>query len=135
MKIMNVESAIHDQIAGAGLHPNVSTLYTYDDTIYNPKGVAISAQLLRHEAVHYEQQSNDPDAWWGRYLIDPYFRIDQECEAYASEYAFYCKNHKDRNHRDKVLRQMAGFLSGELYGNVISSQAARKMIKAKSNVR
>lgn len=71
------------------------------------------------------------DRWWARYLVDPYFRIDQEAEAFAVQYVFF-KNYvnKDRNVAARFLFQLGGLLSSPTYGKIISGTAAQRMIQA-----
>lgn len=139
MKIVNEKPPIYDQLVayGFGFDPG-GTVFTYGDTLYNPAGIAIPDHLLVHEEVHAGQQGHSEKVakdWWGRYVVDPYFRIDQESEAYAKQYAFICVKVKDRNQRHGVLWNLASMLGGPMYGLVISHDAAMKMIREKSNVK
>ena len=134
MKIIANECPpIYDKILQAGMQPTDNAIYTYGDTIYNRSGGSITPDLMIHEETHCIQQGNDPDGWWDRYLNDGLFRIQQEVEAYANQYKFICQIQKDRNRRDKVLRNMATILSSPTYGSIIGSSAAYKMIKDKAN--
>lgn len=134
-----------------------TTLFTYGDTIYNPGAVEpIPDHLVVHEEVHAEQQNckyvikkssvgfsttpieikkMTPELWWGKFLRDPVFRLDQEAQAYGAQYAFMCKTNKDRNHRYKTLWYLAGILSGSLYGNCTSRQEAVKLIQKFSGMK
>ena len=124
-----------DEIIAAGMHPKKETaIITYGDTIYVPSGASLPDHLVEHEGTHSEQQGSQPDEWWGRYLTDPYFRVDQEAEAYANQFSYFCARMKDRNIRAKFLYILAGHLSGKLYGEVIDRMAATKMIKERSGV-
>lgn len=126
---------IWDKVIAAGMRPNPDTvLFAYAGAIYAPRAKNISNDLLVHEGVHLDQQGDDADAWWDRYIQDAYFRIDQEAEAYAEQYDFLCHDIKDRNQRNMILHRMAIQLSGAMYGNVITHSAAKTMIKSKSNV-
>lgn len=131
MQILNERPPIYDAILANGMHPHDGVIYAYGDIIYNPSGIAISQDLIEHEQTHSKQQGNDPDAWWGRYLIDPYFRIEQEAEAYAIQYKFLCTAIKDRNQRFRILMSIASILSGPLYGSVIKRDAAFRIVKSK----
>ena len=132
MKVLEEKPPIYDAIIANGMHPHEGVIYTYGDTIYNPSGLVLPEHLIQHELTHVGQQGTDPDAWWGRYLIDPYFRIEQESHAYAKQYDFMCKTMKDRNQRFRLLMQIANILSGPVYGNVITHTAALKSIKDKT---
>ena len=109
----------------------VTAIFTYGDTIYNPNGVTLSAPLIEHERIHMAQQNhNDKDAalWWGRFLREPEFRIDQEARAYARQYDVMCEKIKDRNLRARVRINLANSLSGPLYGGTITHIDALNII-------
>ncbi len=136
MKIVKDYPPIWDQIKATGMCPDPSKVaFTYGDTIYVPSGMNVPDYLIRHESVHSEQQGDNPEAWWSRYIDDQYFRIEQETEAYAASYKFLCKRVTDRNQRAVILAQLARSLSGPIYGNVISLIAAIESIKIKANVK
>lgn len=135
MKILQENPPILEKIISAGMNPNALTIFTIGDTIYNPSGTFIPDHMLEHEKTHSKQQGADSDGWWGRYLTDQYFRISQESEAYARQYAFICRTQKDRNARTRILVDLAGFLSGPIYGSVIKHSDAMKMIKNKANIK
>lgn len=133
MKIENSFPPIWDKIIAAGMNPDpANVVVTYGDTIYNPSGQALPTHLIEHEETHRDQQGNDPDGWWGRYLVDPYFRTEQEAEAYGNQYVFICDKVKDRNHRARILNELASKLSGPTYGKVLSHVAALALIKKKA---
>ena len=113
-------------------------LFTYGDTIYNPDNVKIPDDIIEHEKVHMEQQNhnvNDAALWWGKFLRDPAFRVDQESKAYAVQYRFVCKFVTDRNQRFNFRMELARLLSGPLYGNSISQKDAEKLIYKLSGVK
>lgn len=109
------------------IYPQV--VYTYGDTLYNPSKAFISDHLMIHEEVHAKQQGNDPDDWWNKYIKDRSFRLDQELEAYRTQYQFICKHIKDRNKRMPFLWGIANTLSSPLYGNLVNKQKAIKLIQ------
>lgn len=132
MKILTENPPVYEDIIKAGLKPTNYTIYAYGDTIYNPNKVMIPQDLIVHESVHMKQQNyNDNDAkiWWERYLTDNLFRIEQEVEAYSAQYKYVCTLYKDRNKRDKMLRQLAQFLSSPMYGSVLDVKESYKLIK------
>lgn len=107
--------------------------FTYGDIIYNPDKLEIPIDILEHEKVHMEQQKhNETDAalWWGKYLREPEFRLDQEARGYGRQYEVICGIIKDRNKRNHLLIQLAKSLSGPLYNNIISQSEAMKLIKS-----
>ena len=145
MKIVQEKPPVYDMIINAGMKPTLSTVYTYGDTIYVPRGsLNLEDHLIEHEQTHsvqqmlYKDPSNlmeGPDAWWSRYVDDVYFRIDQEAEAYGHQFTFICKRVKDRNMRNKILIDLGRFLASPIYGSVVTQDTARRMILNKSNVR
>lgn len=117
---------------------NVSTtLFTYGDTLYNPSGLYIPPDYMQHEEHHSGQQGhNDEGAgkWWARYFQDPYFRVDQEAEAYGIQYAWWLINgpaslRNNREMRYRKLLELAQKLAGPMYGDVINLEGAKKLIK------
>lgn len=123
-------------VFGAGMAPDLgNVIFTHGDTIYNPSGRDIPDHLIAHESIHTTQQGDDPDGWWERYLHYSYFRLQQEIEAYAGQFAFICNKVKDRNRRNRVLVDIAMSLSGPTYGSMVSYQGAMKMVKEHSRVK
>jgi hypothetical protein len=137
MRIINEKPPVWDSVCATfGIQP-VNVLFTYGDIIYNPDAVNIPDHIIVHEEVHEEQQKRDgmtPELWWGKFLRDRDFRLDQESEAYGVQYAFICKYVKDRNQRHKFLHQLATTLSGPLYERCIGLIEAMKLIKERANV-
>lgn len=107
-----------------------TTVYTWGDTIFTPAGVIINDHVMIHEEIHEWQQRRigSPEAWWERYLADPAFRFQQELEAYQAQYKFFMKHH-DRNKVFFFLHGIAGDLSGELYGHMVTYDKAKRLIK------
>ena len=111
---------------------NLYTVFTYGDTLYNPSGIAIPADLMVHEQIHMrQQQGNETVAklWWERYLTDPDWRIQQEIEAYHAQYQYLETTTKDRNKRASYLWRLAAMLAGQMYGRTISHREAMQRIK------
>lgn len=120
---------IFDHIKASGLRPSQYAIYAFDGKIYNPSGGEIPDFLMVHEKTHIDQQGNDSYAWWERYLEDEFFRIPQEVEAYGNQHKFLCERYKDRNKQHSLLMTSASILAGEMYGNVVTTMGAYKMIK------
>jgi hypothetical protein len=128
-------------IANGGYPPNIeeikkafkldgrNVIFTYGDVIFNPGSNMIDLALMAHEQTHSIQQDGKPEKWWERYLKDKEFRLSQELHAYQVQYRYYCKEVKDRNQRYRFLTKIAGDLSSELYGNIISKSEAIRLIK------
>ena len=122
-------------VIGDGPHL-LRVIFTHGDVIYNPNHLPLSADLIAHEKVHMKQQNyNDTDAalWWGKYLRDPAFRIEQEAEAYGKQYDVVCGILKDRNGRAKFLTQLSMSFSGPLYNKCIGQVEAMQLIRKYSN--
>jgi len=126
--------ALLNRIIGAGLQPTDHTVFTYGEDIYVPSGEILSDDLVVHEETHTIQQGDDPERWWDQYLSDPYFRLHQEAEAYARQYKYLCRVHKDRNKQFRILVYLAGQLSGPIYGNMLLRSDAMSMIKSNAKV-
>lgn len=114
-------------VATFGVIPKTA-VFTYGDKIYNPENLFIREDVIEHEKVHMKQQGDNPDLWWGRFLREPAFRIDQEARAYGRQYQFICKQHKDRNEQTRFLFFLANILSGPLYGRAVGHAEARTLI-------
>lgn len=109
-----------------------STFFSWGDCCYNPSGTPMTAELIRHEETHLEQQGHSRVAakiWWDRFLLDPEWRVEQEAEAYGEQYKFYCTQNKDKNWRFKYLHGIATHLASPMYGSVIKHSQAMKKIK------
>ncbi|MFL6827739.1 MAG: hypothetical protein ACJ8E2_14875 [Bradyrhizobium sp.] len=109
------------------------TIFTYGDSIYNPRNTELDEHIVRHEAVHGQQQADyagGPAAWWDRYIADPAFRLEQELEAYRVQWEFIKTEVTDRNRRFQILNLLAGELSSPLYGSLISRAEAIQAIDA-----
>ncbi len=139
MRIVNEIPPFLGRLHDAGLWPNVQhTVFTFGETIYNPGRLNIPPDLMTHEKTHAQQQGEypgGPDAWWGRYLQDKYFRIVQEVEAYGNQYRYICqKMIKDRNQRNRMLIKIGQSLSGPTYGSMITTEAAMQKVRDHAGV-
>lgn len=108
------------------------TVYTYGDKLYNPGGGLIPDDLDAHEATHADQQieyAGGPEAWWKRYFEDAAFRQDQEIEAYANQYKFFCAYRKDRNDRSRFLDRLARDMASPMYNAGLSHIEAMQKIR------
>ncbi len=102
-------------------------IFCYGDTIYNaPKD--LRPDLIVHEEVHSKQQGQYPQAWWYKYLTDRYFRLDQELEAYSTQYKFV-KKYLNNRLLKAALSDMARALSSEIYGSIIEYKQAESKIR------
>lgn len=113
-------------------------IFAYGDVIYNPDNVDLPDHIIEHEKIHLKQHNhNNDDAalWWGKYLREPDFRVDQEAQAYAIQYLYISQFQKDRNKRSRILWDFARILSGPLYNNAINHADATKLIKKYAHVK
>lgn len=137
-KILNEKPPVFEAVCAAfDIYP-INAVFTYGDTIYNPGGIPLSDDLVEHEKVHIKQQSGTTDGaalWWGKYLRNPEFRIEQEARAYGRQYAFICESCKDKNLRNRILLGLSLTLSGKLYDKGVSYLEARGKIKKYSGVK
>ena len=129
-----VPQELLEAIQASGMQPRLEyALFAFGDILYIPGNFEPTPDILAHEEIHSAQHkayTGGPEAWWGRYIDDPWFRAQQEAEAYAEQYSYVCDHVlKDRNQRFNYLLKLATFLSGPLYGNVVSRSAALEMIK------
>lgn len=109
-------------------------IFTYGDIIYNPLGVVISPSLHAHETVHSVRQTTDLKSilkWWDQYLVDDEFRLNEELLAHRAEYKQFCSENKDRNRQSIFLNTIATRLASPMYGNMLTSTKARKIILGK----
>lgn len=107
-------------------------IFPFDGVVYSI--LPITEDLIVHEQVHIEQQNkhhNGSAGWCKHYVRDKDFMLSQEVEAYSEQYKFFVKTVKDRNQLNSRLRQIAGLLSGKIYGNVVSFEEALLLVKDK----
>lgn len=137
IKISFEKPPVYDSICRAFNIIPRNVYFTYGDTLYNPDKLNVPPEIIEHEEVHMRQQNyNNEDAslWWGKYLREPEFRLNQEARGYGRQYEVICDIIKDRNQRNKYLFQLATSLSGPLYNNIISHSEAMKLIKSFSKI-
>lgn len=119
----------YEQICAAipGVKDRRGVVFTYNGCLYNPGDGNIAPELMAHEQTHAMQQQHNKN-WWGQYLHDVDFRLEQELEAYRVQYA-YAKTHSDRAYRRKLLAFISKDLAGPIYGNLLSKAQAKGLIK------
>lgn len=110
------------------LKPDNDAVFTYGNVIYNPSGAVIGKHLLVHETIHSKQQGEDPAKWWECYLKDPQFRLEQEVEAYVSQYKFVRLTASSK-YAESFLEEIVEYLSGKMYGNIITAPKAKTLIR------
>lgn len=116
------------------LHWDQGVIVTYGDTAYSKD--ELSNDLKVHESVHVRQQALiGKDEWWKQWLADTNFRLHQELEAYQEQFDYLKKEYAalPRNERRFKLNRMAewiaGVLSSDMYGRMITYNKALELIK------
>ena len=102
-------------------------LFAWGDRIFNPDGVHVPPSLIAHEEVHAHQQEGVPEAWWAVYLSSPKMRLQWEIEAHRVELQNVLQT-GNRATRRMAAAQIAARLSSNLYGNMITHAAARRVL-------
>jgi hypothetical protein len=144
MRILETLPPNWNKIKATFPHAEVEqAIFCYGEIVHNPFGAKMTRDLEIHEAVHSEQQGEDPETWWDRYISDPLFRLEQEIQAYGLQ-LYHLKTTKviakDENGREVeifrparvikwYLEMIAKTLSGPLYGNVIDYHKAHTRIR------
>lgn len=122
-----------------GLPPNIekikavfpyqpNTVFSYGDTVYTQDNENLSPDLLVHEAVHAKQHGDNPEAWWDKYIADTDFRLEQEIQAYAAQYAFARKVMPTKK-SDHLLQRISEDVSSPQYGTLLTTEQARTKIR------
>ena len=130
MKVLNAFPPNIDEIRKVVVI-NPGACFCYEHTLWNPFEIRIGPELYAHELVHERQQGEDSKGWWRRYLADKDFRLSQEIPAYQTQYQVFCSLFRDKNRQSAFANSLAGFLSGDSYGDIISRGEAYKAIRRK----
>lgn len=106
-------------------------IFAYDGKIYSPVAYILEPTLIAHERVHFAQQESiGVDAWWDRFLKSKKFRLSQEIPAHQAEWRAFLSLNPGRKQRRAHLKMMAKRLSAPMYGRLISTSEAKKVICA-----
>ncbi len=134
MKISTEKPPVWDEIHKHFEVDDGATIYTYGDTLYNPGRINLWPELLEHETLHTKQQeeAGGADKWWQKFFAEPAFRYEQECLAYAKQYAYVCTVNNNRDYRAKYLWQLAKILSGATYKTGVPFNTAMRDIRVHS---
>ncbi len=118
-------------------------VFCYGEVLHNPFNANITRDLEVHEAVHSEQQGDDPEKWWNKYIKDPAFRLEEEIQAYGLQ-LYHLKTTKvlkldEYGNEQEIfipsrviswyIEMIAKTLSGPLYGNIIDYYQAHTRIR------
>lgn len=146
-KILEEKPPVYDSVCRFLGYKDVNAFFTYGDAIYNPAKLKIPNDIIVHERVHMKQQTTGtiirkgvtpsgnteekmtPELWWGKWLRDPAFRVDQEAQGYGAQLRALRTIHPDREKQNLILNDLARILSGPLYGNAIEQMEAALLIK------
>lgn len=140
MKILTADPPNIGEIDAAFRVRGQAVFFAYGDTIYNPSGNPIPAAIIEHEKVHLARQAGiGPEEWWRRYIADKRFRLDEEIPAHRAEFAYWQRQpgildpvpgfrSKLEFHRLRIAQR----LSSPLYGSMVSTSEAKRLICAPS---
>ncbi len=114
------------KVFGEGANWYKGTVFTYAKTIFCKD--PIPDHVLAHECIHIRQQMEiGVKEWWKRYIKDVGFRLEQEIEAYRTEYK-YVVDHLEKHKHFYYLRYFATSMS-KMYGFNMSVLQAINLIK------
>ena len=104
-------------------------VFTWGDMVFVNGDPEIPPQLKAHESVHQQQQARcrGPEHWWGMYLKDSTFRLEQELVAHRAEYRTL--KVLNRAAAARSLNFIAERLASPLYGSMIPAKEARRLIR------
>lgn len=132
MKIVHAKPPNYDELdAVFHVRGKKGVIFTWGDTIYNPSGISVSAELKAHEGVHFSRQTNHTPAiesWWRRYIDDPEFRLGEELPAHRAEYKAFCNRVRCYRSRISYCTAIAARLASPLYGALLQPAKARSLI-------
>jgi predicted HAD superfamily hydrolase len=112
-----------------GVDFNKGIIFTVGNNIYVRNRKMVTPDLLEHELTHVKQQAHiGVGEWWDKYLKDPQFRLEQETEAYRNQYR-YAKQNYNRGACRMILALTSRFLSGSMYGELITKEKAKELIE------
>lgn len=105
-------------------------VFAYMPNIYNPFNRTLTEDVIKHELIHIRQQGfyTSPEIWYNKYISDPFFRLEQETEAYGEQF-LYVKTKIRGKFLDWLKEKLAMELSGPAYGNLINYQKAESLIR------
>lgn len=130
MQVVYKKPPNYDALISAGFRiGGKKVLFAWGDKIYNPGCLKIPPHLIVHEEMHSWRQGDEPEAWWGSYINDDEFRLEEEILAHQVELRELMRGNTNRKTRRGALHQVAQRLASPLYGSVISERRARLILK------
>lgn len=128
-----------DEINAAFNVEGKDVLFAFGRCVFCPMSKGdISQEKYEHEKAHCIRQMSlvlipgsppDPIEWWTRYIHDPVFRLVEEIVAHYAEYQYLAASAANRRERRIALSNVARQLASPLYGNLISLEAAKKVLE------
>lgn len=133
--MLNNEYPPNYQLLVEAFNPPKTTVFVYGDTIYNPSGEEVPPDVVVHERVHMRQQKEfaHPDLWYAQYIYDKKFRLEQEVEAYATQYKFLKDNGLPAQGLKEALHEFAYALAHD-YKTGVDTYKAKTLIRLRSMV-
>lgn len=119
-------------VSSGAFEPAKGEIYPYAPYIFNPNKTYIDAPLLVHMITHILQQEKmGVKAWWDKYLRDKSFRLEQEIEAFQTQYRELKKEVSDRERLYKITYYMAKDLQeyGLSHSDAMRTLKSEKLIK------
>jgi hypothetical protein len=104
-----------------------SIIIAYYPNIYCAE--QISEQKLAHEQVHLERQRKiGVDNWYGLYLDNDSFRLEEEIMAYKKEIEYIKSQNYNRQYRRFLLDKIYSDLSSYIYDLKINKDEAKRLL-------
>lgn len=130
MNIVVAKPPIWDQACKHFPIDTTKVVFAWGEMLYNPGNVPVDDALNEHEDMHRIQQllMGGPELWWQKYFKDPVWRAQQEAEAYGKQYAYVCRQTKDKLQRARYLGHIVADFSGGMYGINMLPEEARLAI-------
>lgn len=129
MRIVFERPPMFDEIDARFRVAGKPVIFSWGGLIYNPMRITIPPHLIAHEEMHgWRQDQRGIERWWRRYIDNDGFRLEEEILAHQVEYRALLRGNGNRRARRGYLKQVAKRLSGPLYGGMITSAKARKLL-------
>lgn len=128
LKIVVGKPPVWDKVLARIGKPLPTACFTYGDTIYSLVDQQLDPGMMAHEEVHAEQQKKmGVDVWWDLYTTNKDFRLVQEVAAYRRQFVVY-RMALPRKVWRQLLRTLSKYLSGSMYGHLVSRTEAEQLI-------
>jgi hypothetical protein len=102
-------------------------IIAYAPNIYAPREISKGKEV--HERIHIKRQGEiGVENWWGMYLSDPEFRLNEELISYKGEIEWIKQQDYNRNERRYLLNKIYQDLSSSMYGFIIREDEAKELL-------